>query len=161
MTEHDDTLTIERRLDAPRAQVWAMWADPLHFATWYGPTGATIPVAEFDLRVGGRRLVCMEVTREDGPARMWFAGEFREVMPPERLVYTEFLSDEHGAPLADLTPDGHPATTEVRVTLEADGDHTTMTLTHVGIASDSPGAMGWSMALDSLDARLQASTPHA
>jgi uncharacterized protein YndB with AHSA1/START domain len=137
-----------------------MWTDPDHFAAWYGPTGATIPVAHFDLRVGGRRLVCMEVVTPDGPARMWFAGEFREVVPHERLVYTEFVSDEQGSPLADMTPEGHPDTTEVRVQLEADGDRTTMTMTHLGIPSDSPGAMGWSMAFDKLDAHLRTDTRH-
>jgi uncharacterized protein YndB with AHSA1/START domain len=152
-----DRLTIERHFDAPREQVWAMWADPDQFATWYGPTGATIPVATFDLRVGGGRLVCMEVPGPDGPMRMWFAGEFREVVTQERLVYTEFMSDEHGAPRADMAPDGHPATTEVHVQLDAEGDCTRMTMTHVGIPSDSPGAMGWTMALDKLDTRLQAS----
>jgi uncharacterized protein YndB with AHSA1/START domain len=160
MTEHQDALTIERQLDAPREEVWAMWADPQRFATWYGPTGATIPVATFDLRVGGRRLVCMEVAGPDGPMRMWFAGEFREVVPHERLVYTEYVSDEDGAPRADMSTDGHPVTTEVQVRLEADGDRTTMTMTHVGIPRDSPGAMGWTMALDKLDACLQDSTRH-
>lgn len=147
MTDH---LTIERQLDAPQDEVWAMWADPEHFAAWYGPTGATIPVAEFDLRVGGRRLVCMEVTTPDGPRRMWFAGEFRTVEPHERLVYTEFTSDEHGATLGEVT--------EVDVRLQPDGSRTLMTLTHVGIASDSPGAMGWTTALDKLAATLQART---
>jgi uncharacterized protein YndB with AHSA1/START domain len=156
MTDH---LTIERQLDAPREQVWAMWVDPDQFATWYGPTGATIPVATFDLRVGGRRLVCMEMPGVDGPTRMWFAGEFLEIVPHERLVYTEFMSDERGAPRTDMAPDGHPATTEVHVQLDADGDRTRMTMTHVGIPTDSPGAMGWTMAFDKLDTRIQATSP--
>jgi uncharacterized protein YndB with AHSA1/START domain len=159
MTERFDALTIDRHLDASREQVWAMWTDPAHFAAWYGPTGATIPVADFDVRVGGRRLVCMEVQGPEGAARMWFAGEFREVVPHERLAYTEFMSDERGAPLTGTTPDGHPAITEVRVQFEADGDGTKMTMTHVGIPVDSPGAAGWTMALDKLDARLAAGTP--
>jgi uncharacterized protein YndB with AHSA1/START domain len=101
--------------------------------------------------------VCMEVVTPEGPARMWFAGEFREVVPPERLVYTEFVSDEHGVPLIEMTPEGHPATTEVRVQLDADGDRTTMTLTHLGIPSDSPGATGWVMALFKLAVLLDSS----
>ena len=152
MTDHHDDVRIERRLDAPREQVWAMWTDPEHFAAWYGPTGAIIPIAEFDVRVGGRRLVCMEANGR----RMWFAGEFVEVEPHERLAYTEFLADEHGTPRPDMVPDGHPATTEVRVKLTADGDGTTMTMTHIGIPSDSPGAAGWTMAFDKLDALIDA-----
>lgn len=155
MTDHD--LRIERHLDAAPEQVWGMWTDPEHFASWYGPAGASIPVADFDLRVGGRRLVCMEVNAQ----RMWFAGEFLEIAPHELLAYTEFIADEHGALAADMVPPGHPATTEVRVRLVADDGGTTMTMTHVGIPSDSPGAAGWVMAFDKLHDRLTRGRPPA
>ena len=38
----DDAVVIERLVEAPIAQVWAMWTDPKRFAAWYGPTGATV-----------------------------------------------------------------------------------------------------------------------
>ncbi|MGZ0230777.1 MAG: SRPBCC domain-containing protein, partial [Acidimicrobiales bacterium] len=44
---------IERTLSAPVSLVWQMWTVPEHFKAWYGPGGATIPVAEFDLTIGG------------------------------------------------------------------------------------------------------------
>lgn len=47
-------------------------------------------------------------------------------------------------------PPGHPATTRVRVELEAVGDRTKMVLTHAGIPADSAGANGWAMAIDQL-----------
>ncbi len=86
--------------------------------------------------------------------RMWFGGEHLEVSPPNRLVYTEAACDEHGVPTpaADLPP-GHPAVTEVHVDLAAIEGGTRVVLTHVGIPSGSPGAAGWSMALDKLAAR--------
>ncbi len=91
--------------------------------------------------------------------QMWFAGEYREVVENERLVYTETMSDEHGNPSSPPgMPDMHPVTTEVRVELEAIGAGTKMVLTHVGIPADSPGASGWTMALDKLDARATAIT---
>jgi uncharacterized protein YndB with AHSA1/START domain len=99
MTDNDvaqEALTIERSFDAPADLVWKMWTEPEHFAAWYGPDGATVPVATMDVRVGGARLMCMQVTTPDGPMRMWFAGEYREVLENERLVYTEFVSDENG-----------------------------------------------------------------
>jgi uncharacterized protein YndB with AHSA1/START domain len=151
-----DAVVIERRFDAPVDLIWRLWTDPEHFKAWYGPTGATIPVAEMDVRVGGRRLVCMEVGTPDGPMRMWFGGEYREIVPHERLVYTEYASDERGnqvSPPETGVADGHPPTTVVRVELEDTGAGTTMVLTHSGIPSDSPGAAGWRMALDKL-ARL-------
>jgi uncharacterized protein YndB with AHSA1/START domain len=154
-----DAVMIERSFDAPVDLVWQMWTDPEHFKQWYGPDGATIPVAELDVRVGGIRRVCMEVRTPNGLMRMWFTGEHREVAEPRRLVYTESMSDEHGNVLtpADLgMPEGHPTTTEVRVELQNVGSRTKMMLTHAGIPVESPGAAGWAMALDKLAARLGA-----
>ena len=91
-----DAVTIERIFDAPIDLIWQMWTDPQHFAAWYGPDGASIPVAKMDVRVGGTRLVCMEVQTPGGPTQMWFTGEYREVVENERLVYTESMSDENG-----------------------------------------------------------------
>ena len=52
-------------------------------------------------------------------------------------------------------PDGHPTTTEITVELEDLGARTKLVLTHVGIPADSPGAAGWTMALDKLEALLR------
>lgn len=139
-----DAVVMERTFDAPVNLIWQMWTVPEHFAAWYGPEGAAIPVANMDVRVGGTRLVCMEVPTPEGPARMWFSGEYVEVVENVRLVYTEFVSDEQGRPA-----EGHPAT-EVRVELDDVDGRTRMVMTHVGVPADSPGATGWTMALDKL-----------
>jgi uncharacterized protein YndB with AHSA1/START domain len=155
----EDAVVITRSFDAPVDLVWHMWTDPEHFKAWYGPDGATIPVAKMDVRVGGRRLVCMEMPSPSGPMQMWFTGEYREVVQHERLVYTESMSDENGnvASPSDMgMPEGHPTTTEVRVELEDVGGRTRMVMTHAGIPDDSPGAAGWAMALDKLAAHLEA-----
>ena len=149
-----DSMVLERSFDAPVDLVWQMWTDPEHFKAWYGPDGATIPVAELDVRVGGARRICMEVDSPNGPMRMWFAGKHLEIDRPARLVYTESMTDEDGNP---TSPDGHPTTTEVRVELEDVAGNTRMRLTHVGIPTGSPGAAGWTMALDKLAVHLQAS----
>lgn len=52
-------------------------------------------------------------------------------------------------------PEGHPTTTQVTVGLEDLGGRTDVTLTHVGVPEDSPGAKGWAMAFDELSAHLQ------
>ena len=62
-----DAVVIERSFDAPIDLIWQMWTEPEHFSAWYGPEGASIPVAEMDVRVGGTRLVCMEVRTPGGP----------------------------------------------------------------------------------------------
>ena len=148
-----DAVVIERTFDAPADLIWQMWTDPEHFKAWYGPDGASIPTAEMDVRVGGRRLVCMEVQSPGGPMQMWFTGEYREVVPNEHLVYTESMSDENGNASEDMaSAHGDPLTTEVRVELEDIGGRTKMVMTHAGIPDDSPGAIGWGMALDKLAA---------
>jgi len=154
----EDDVVIERSFDAPAALIWQMWTEPEHFKAWYGPAGATIPVAKLDVRVGGIRLVCMEMSTPGGPVQMWFTGEFREVVEHQRLVYTESMSDEHGnvVPPSEVgMPDGHPATTTVTVELEDVGGRTKMVMTHTGVPADSPGASGWAMALDKLTAIVQ------
>lgn len=156
-TGSQDAVVIERSFDAPVDLIWQMWTDPEHFKEWYGPDGAGIPVAKMDVRVGGRRLVCMDVQTPNGPMQMWFVGEFREVVENERLVYTESMSDENGnvrPPLEMGMPEGHPTTTEINIDLQDFGGRTKMVVTHRGIPSDSPGAIGWTMALDKLSARV-------
>ena len=152
------SLVIERTLGAPADLIWKMWTRPEHFSAWYGPTGASIPVAKMDVRVGGARLVCMEMTTPDGTMHMWFAGEYLEVIENQRLVYTDAMSDENGhvmsAEQAGMPAD-HPTTTEVRVELEAVSNGTKMKLTHIGIPAGSPGAAAWAAALDKLAERLQ------
>lgn len=154
-----DSVVIERTLDAPADLIWQMWTEPQHFQAWYGPDGATIPVAKMDVRVGGNRLVCMEMATPNGTMQMWFTGEYREVVENERLVYTESMSDENGnvmSPSDMGMPEGHPETTEVIVELEAVDGRTRMVMTHAGVPADSPGAAGWNMALDKLVAHVEA-----
>ena len=155
-TSSQDALVIERTFDAPIDLVWQMWTDPDHFKAWYGPEGASIPVAKMDVRAGGKRLVCMEVRSPAGPMQMWFTGEYLEVVENERLVYTESMSDAdgNGSSSGPDTPRQHSTMTEVRVELEDVGGRTKMVLTHAGIPSDSPGAAGWTMAIDKLAAHV-------
>lgn len=155
------SVVIERSFDAPLALIWQMWTDAEHFEQWYGPEGATINVAEMDVRVGGTRLVRMDVQTPRGPMQMWFTGEYREVVEHARLVYTDAMCDEHGTvqSAADMgMPADHPITTEVRVDLEEHDGRTHMVMTHVGIPADSPGAAGWTMAFDALEAYVRGRT---
>ncbi|MEZ5256105.1 MAG: SRPBCC domain-containing protein [Ilumatobacteraceae bacterium] len=143
-----DAVVLERSFAAPIGEMWQMWTDPAAFASWYGPAGAQVPVCDVDVRVGGRRRVCMRFDTPDGTREMWFTGEFLEVTEPNRLVYTEAMTDADGAPM----PGGHPST-EVCVEFEETGDATRVVLTHRGIPSGSPGEAGW-RAFDELDRQL-------
>ena len=152
------SVTLERTLDAPIDLVWSMWTEAEHFAAWYGPSGA-MSRHEMDVTVGGRRHICMQMQTPNGELRMWFVGEYRVIEAPTRLVYTESMSDADGnvkSPEEMGMPGDHPEVTEITVELSDVDGGTRMVMTHAGIPADSPGAMGWNMALDKLEAHLAA-----
>jgi uncharacterized protein YndB with AHSA1/START domain len=68
--------------DAPRERVFAAWTEPEQLESWWGPGRFKTTRAEVDLRPGGRYELHLE------PGGMRLVGEFREVVAPERLVYT-------------------------------------------------------------------------
>ena len=151
-----DSVVIERIFDASTELIWQMWTLPEHFKKWYGPKGFTVPVAELDVRVGGKRLVCM--ASPDGSMKMWTTGEHTEVIPTQRLAYTESHADEDGnvvSPAAMGMPDGYPMTTEVIVLIEDHDGRTKMVMTHAGVPADSPGASGWNQAFDKLAEQIE------
>lgn len=149
---------IERTFDAPIDLIWAMWTEAEHFANWYGPMGADIPTADMDVQVGGRRHITMVMDTPQGPMQMFFVGEYREVEPTTRLVYTETMADADGnAMTAEQMgmPAGTPTETSIVVELEDLGAaRTKMTVTHIGVPADSPGGQGWAMAIEKMEARV-------
>ena len=145
-----------------------MWTEAEHFANWYGPMGATIPKADMDVRVGGRRHIAMEMETPSGPMQMFFVGEYREVEPKTRLVYTEAIADADGnAMTAEQMgmPAGAPTETSIVVELEDLGDRTKMIMTHIGVPADSPGGQaGRWRSTNSVHASLNSETaiePHS
>lgn len=153
-TQSTDSVKIERTFNAPIELVWQLWTKAEHFKNWYGPQGMTIPVAEMDVQVGGKRLICMEMDTPDHQMKMWLAGEYIEITPTTRLVYTESMADENGnilSPEMMGMPAGSPTVTEVIVELTAVDGGTAMTMTHVGVPAGSPGEGGWRMAFDKME----------
>ena len=145
---------IERIVDAPVDLVWQMWTDPEHFSRGTDPAARPSRSRRWTCASAAPALVCMEMQTPNGPMQMWFTGEYREVVENERLVYTESMSDEHGNVSSPRRGSPRHPTTEVAVELEDVGGRTKMVMTHAGIPADSPGAAGWTMALDKLDAYI-------
>ncbi len=81
----DDELLITRIFDAPADIVFSMWTEPRHFRRWMGPGSYECRAAEMDVRVGGsyRGMIYADDTGEN-----WFGGVYREIDPPQRLVFT-------------------------------------------------------------------------
>jgi uncharacterized protein YndB with AHSA1/START domain len=82
---------MTRLFDAPRALVYEVMTKPEHVQRWWGQLGEgySVPVCEIDLRVGGKwRFVNRHPKGEAA-----FYGEYRELNPPERCVFTEIFAD--------------------------------------------------------------------
>lgn len=91
--EIEPKLGISRWFDAPRATVFRAFTAAEHMRHWWGPTHHPAIHTEIDARVGGKWRACLKGV-EDG-RELWHGGVFREVDPPERLVFT-FAWDEEG-----------------------------------------------------------------
>jgi uncharacterized protein YndB with AHSA1/START domain len=89
----DDQILVTREFDAPRHLVYRAWTTPELVARWWTAKRGSAVTMEIDLRVGGRWRYVMET---DGGQTVAFHGEYREVVPEERLVTTEVYE---GAPL--------------------------------------------------------------
>lgn len=85
--------SIERAFDAPRDLMWKVWTDPEHMKHWFGPKGAKGIHSKNDLRAGGTYHYGLEMPNGD---RIWGKWTYREVTPPERLVFVQSFSDENG-----------------------------------------------------------------
>jgi uncharacterized protein YndB with AHSA1/START domain len=87
-------LVITRIFDAPRELVWKLWTDPAHARHWMGPRGFTATDFEQDPRPGGAWRLCLRA--DDGGRELWQGGVLREIVEPERLVYTFAWDGEDG-----------------------------------------------------------------
>jgi uncharacterized protein YndB with AHSA1/START domain len=82
----DDQILITREFDAPRNLVYKAWTTPELVKRWWGAKRGEVTIAEIDLRVGGKwRYVGVT---PDG-TEVGFHGEYREIVPNERIVSTE------------------------------------------------------------------------
>jgi uncharacterized protein YndB with AHSA1/START domain len=87
-------LTLTRVFDAPRGLVFQAWTEPEHLKQWWGPHGFTTPTCEVDLRVGGAWKIVMRFP--DGSNEHTMQAVYREILPPERLAFTNVALDKDG-----------------------------------------------------------------
>jgi uncharacterized protein YndB with AHSA1/START domain len=84
---------MARVFDAPRALLWAAFTEAERLRHWWGPKGFTVRHCELDLRPGG--IFHYGLRSADGKD-MWGRFVYREIVPPERLVFIVSFSDEAG-----------------------------------------------------------------
>jgi uncharacterized protein YndB with AHSA1/START domain len=138
---------LERTFDASPQDVFDAWTNPEVLKRWWAaePTW-TSPGCDVDLRVGGSYVLRMQT--DDGELHV-VGGEYREVAPPHRLVYTWCWQGERGP---------HPGHVSlVTVEFRRDGAKTTVVLEHSGLASEQSRERhggGWHGSLDNLERRI-------
>jgi uncharacterized protein YndB with AHSA1/START domain len=131
--------------DAPRELVFQAWTDPARLKRWWGPRHFTNPVCEVDLKAGGAWKIVM---RGPDGAEHTAQGVYREIVPPERLVFTNEALDKDGKLLLE-------GITTVSL---ADVDGKTKLILHTRMKGLVPFAQqmldgmetGWSQSLDRL-----------
>jgi uncharacterized protein YndB with AHSA1/START domain len=141
------SLRLERTYEATAEEVFDAWTSPEVLRRWWVVDLAwRTPVAEVDLRPGGRYRLAME--DPDGGVTHTVGGEYLTVERPELLVYSWCWEGQGDR-------EGHESTVTVRFV--GDGERTTVVLEHTGLespASRDQHRHGWSGCLDSLGARV-------
>jgi uncharacterized protein YndB with AHSA1/START domain len=142
------TIVISRTLDAPRELVFAAFTDPRHLSRFWRPSFTTVAACQVELRVGGAFRV--EMRGPDG-TRYPCTGTYREIVPPDKLVYTATTADDNPC------GGGLPPRSLVTITFAAVGDRTRITIvaqlqTPADVAACVAGGyhQGWSESLDRL-----------
>lgn len=152
--EDGPVLVFTRTFAAPRELVWQAWTDARHLGKWWGPDGFKTTVVTLDLRPGGAFVLDMEAP--DGshwPCR----GVYRELKPPERLVYAGEQVENHPC------GGGLPPNAIVTVSFDDEGDGTTTVTVHTRLATpeDLEAAVshgfrqGWTDSLENLARALK------
>ncbi len=88
-----EEFVITRVFGAPRDLVFKVHTECERLKHWWGPKGFTMRVCKLDLRPGGVLHYCL---RSPSGEDMWGKVVYREIAAPERLVYINSFSDEHG-----------------------------------------------------------------
>jgi len=91
--EPPEEFVTSRTFDAPRELVWKAWTERDRLMQWFGPKGFTMTTANLDLRPGGSFLYAM---RGSDGMEMWGKFEYREIVPPRRMVFVNYFSDASG-----------------------------------------------------------------
>ncbi|HEV2334732.1 MAG TPA: SRPBCC domain-containing protein [Stellaceae bacterium] len=141
----EQELVITCVFDAPRDLVFKAWTEPERAARWWGPQGFALVACEADVRPGGAWRRCLRAP--DG-TELWKRGVYREIVEPERLVFT----------YADEDASGNPGRETLVTVIFADiCGKTRLTLHQVGFASRRSCDLhraGWASCLDRLAEHL-------
>jgi uncharacterized protein YndB with AHSA1/START domain len=112
-TRTDRNIVITRDFDAPPATVFEAWTQPEQVSAWWDPSGVPLATCEIDLRPSGSfRFV------HGGAHGHVFAGTYREIAPPSRLVFTTRVPTTTHDSVGTLLFDEHADGTRLTMTIE-------------------------------------------
>jgi uncharacterized protein YndB with AHSA1/START domain len=157
---NETTLSISRIFDAPPQLVFDAWIDPEKLLRWYAPTGCTTSFRLIDVRPGGRFHSCIRTP--DGHD-CWCVGTYREIIEPERLVFTMSVANEKGEviePAAAGMDSNWPRDCVIEVTFKEQGEKTLLTLRQSvseTLAKQTGAHPSWLSMFDRLEGLLQQS----
>lgn len=117
---NEPVIVIARSFDAPRTLVWRCYTEPQHLVHFWGPKGATNPVSEVDLRVGG---AWRQVMRFASGNEYGYTSAYLEISPVERLVWRDAPDDYR---FGDMLP---PAAMVTEMILGQQHGQTSVTIT--------------------------------
>jgi uncharacterized protein YndB with AHSA1/START domain len=153
----EKTVVISRVFDAPRELVFDAWTQPELLLRWFAPRGCSFHIERIDVRPGGGFHSCIR----DASFECWCVAEYREIVRPERLVYTLAIADQQGNKVTPASV-GHdarwPAETLLTVTFEEQGGQTRLTLhqdVSESLAKQTGAYPSWLEMLDRLDELLR------
>lgn len=156
-------LVITRIFNASRELVWKAWSEPERVMRWWGPRIFRSPSCKIDFRTGGKYLFCMQsdVGEEAWRKGIWSTGVYQEIVPLERIVFTDCFADEQGHVVRAThygMGEDFPLELLVTVTFETCQDNRTqMILRHHGLPAGMTEmcATGWNESFDKLAESLK------
>ena len=113
-TPSEREIVITRTFDAPRATVFEAWTRPEHVKHWWDPAGAALAVCEIDLRPNGAFRF---VNRDAAGGDHAFAGIYREISAPARLVFSARAGDAGPETVGTLIFDEKGRQTTLTITI--------------------------------------------
>lgn len=148
---------IEETFNASLERVFKAWTDPKKLMKWYAPEGCTIHFKKIEIKTGGRFHSCIS---NPNYGDCWCVGEYKEVIPNSRIVFTMVNADQNGNPVnpkeVGMDP-AWPGETLVTVLFTEDNGKTKLQLRQTvsqELATKTGAYPSWLQMLDNMRAML-------
>jgi uncharacterized protein YndB with AHSA1/START domain len=157
MKSQEKELLISQVFNAPINVVFGAWTNPEKLKHWHAPDGCNIKYKTIEVKEGGKFHFQM---RDPTHGAVWVVGEYLEIVPLEKLVFTMQFSNENGDVFespTDVKSADWPAVIKTTVTFEPIGNQTRATL-HETVSEEkakkSGEYQGWIQMFNKLNEQL-------